>query len=222
MKKSIKRSLVISGILFTLFLVWLFLVLKVDVRAIGPIDSVVGLATLNEYVWNFIGVTMVWYHITDILGLVGIFIVFIFALLGLFQLIKRKSVFKVDLDILVLGFYYLMIVILYILFEVCIVNYRPVLIDNCLEASFPSSHTLMMCFVVGSAMIQYKRRIKNKLVLKLVNCGSMIVLSVTVIGRLLSGVHWFSDIVGGLLLGGVMVYSYYACVLFVWENKINL
>ena len=71
-------------------------------------------------------------------------------------------------------------------------------------------------------MIQYKRRIKNKLVLKLVNCGSMIVLSVTVIGRLLSGVHWFSDIVGGLLLGGAMVYSYYACVLFVWENKINL
>lgn len=207
-----KRNFTATGILFALFGLLTLLVLKVDVQPIGPNSSTIGLATINQLIWNLTGENIIWYHITDWLGLVGIFTAFSFAVFGLIQLIKRKSLLKVDPDIYILGAFYILVIVCYCFFEINIVNYRPVLMNGYLEASYPSSHTMIICCLMGTAMLQFKSRIKNKIVLRIVNTISMAIIIVTVIGRLISGVHWFSDIIGGLLLSGALIMLYYSCV----------
>ena len=91
---------------------------------------------------------MVIYTITDWLGLVPIFICLIFAGIGLAQLIQRKSLFRVDYDIIVLGIYYIIVIFGYLIFEMIPINYRPVLIDGFMEASYPSSTTLLVLSVM--------------------------------------------------------------------------
>lgn len=207
-----KRNFTATGILFALFGLLTLLVLKVDVQPIGPNSSTIGLATINQLIWNLTGENIIWYHITDWLGLAGIFTAFGFAVFGLVQLIKRKSLLKVDPDIYILGAFYILVIVCYCFFEINIVNYRPVLMNGYLEASYPSSHTMIICCLMGTAMLQFKSRIKNKIVLRIVNTISMAIIIVTVIGRLISGVHWFSDIIGGLLLSGALIMLYYSCV----------
>lgn len=207
-----KRNFTATGILFALFGLLTLLVLKVDVQPIGPNSSTIGLATINQLIWNLTSENIIWYHITDWLGLAGIFTAFGFAVFGLVQLIKRKSLLKVDPDIYILGAFYILVIVCYCFFEINIVNYRPVLMNGYLEASYPSSHTMIICCLMGTAMLQFKSRIKNKIVLRIVNTISMAIIIVTVIGRLISGVHWFSDIIGGLLLSGALIMLYYSCV----------
>lgn len=212
MQKNTKRNFIITCTLFVLFGILTLLVLKVDVQPIGPNNSIIGLATINQFVWNLTGENIIWYHITDWLGFAGIFTALGFAILGLIQLIKRRSFLKVDPDIYILGAFYILVIVCYCFFEINIVNYRPVLMNGYLEASFPSSHAMVICSILGTAMLQFKNRIKNKAVLRIANILSVAVILVTVIGRLLSGVHWFSDIIAGILLSGALIMLYHSCV----------
>lgn len=136
-KKKNQKNLWMVGGLFLLFLLWTMAIQYVDVQSIGPRNSSVGFAVLNGWFHNFTGVHMSLYTITDWLGLVPIVVSLGFAILGLLQLIKRRSLFKVDSDILVLGGFYIIVFAAYLLFEMFAVNYRPVLIDGFLEASYP-------------------------------------------------------------------------------------
>ena len=212
MQKNTKRNFTITATFFILFSVFTMLVMFVDVRAIGPYGSSVGLAGVNQYVWNITGVNMIWYHITDWLGFAGIFTALGFSVLGLIQLIKRKSLKKVDADIYILGAFYILVIALYCFFETFIVNYRPVLINGYLEASYPSTHTMIICSIMGTAILQWRDRIHSKFLKITLILLSTAVIFVTVAGRLISGVHWFSDIVGGLILSGALVMLYYSCV----------
>jgi undecaprenyl-diphosphatase len=151
------------------------------------------------------------YHITDWLGLVPFVFVFGYGLLGLSQLIKRKSICKVDSDILILGGFYIAVMAVYLLFEYVVINYRPILINGLLEASYPSSTTMLVMCVMPTALIQIKSRFKNT---KLKVCFIIIITAFIlfmVIGRLISGIHWLTDIIGGALLsvGLVGLYSYF-------------
>lgn len=210
MKKNNQKNLYISLIMISLFLLWTLLIRCVDVRAIGPMASTVGFATINQFVHEFTGVNMTLYIITDWLGLVPIFLALGFALLGLFQMIKRKNLKSVDYSIFVLGGFYLVVITAYVLFETVIVNYRPTLIDGYLEPSYPSSTTLLVMTIMPTAIMQFKARINNNLLRKLVNFIITIFIIFMVIGRMISGVHWFTDIVGGAILstGLVMMYRY--------------
>ncbi len=175
-------------------------------------NSKVGFATLNGWFHELTGVHMLLYNITDWLGFVPIFIVLGFALLGLVQLIKRRSLLKVDVDILVLGGFYVIVLMAYVAFEIFVINYRPILIDGSLEASYPSSTTLMVMCVMPTALMQLNERVKTH---SLGKCLAILILVFTtfmVIGRLISGVHWFTDIVGGALLSAGLVMLYYALV----------
>ena len=212
MQKNTKRNFTITATFFILFSVFTILVMFVDVRAIGPYGSSVGLAGVNQYVWNITGVNMIWYHITDWLGFAGIFTALGFSVLGLIQLIKRKSFKKVDADIYILGAFYILVIALYCFFETFIVNYRPVLINGYLEASYPSTHTMIICSIMGTAILQWRDRIHNKPLQITLIVLSIAVIFITVAGRLISGVHWFSDIIGGLFLSGALVMLYYSCV----------
>ena len=211
MEKKNKKRLVLGASLVVAFMLWTVLVRFVDVRAIGPEGSSVGFASLNGFVHKLTGVNWFLYTITEWLGIVPIAVVLGFAILGLVQLIKRKSLWKVDHSILALGVFYIVVMAAYIFFEVVVINYRPTLIDGYLEASYPSSTTMLVMCVLPTAAMQLNARIKNIVFRR---CAIIAIVAFTafmVIGRLLSGVHWISDIIGGALLGAGLVMLYSIC-----------
>lgn len=213
MKRKVKQTLTAAGIAFAPFLLLLAAVLTVDVRPIGPEQSNIGLAGINSYVFRQLGVHLLWYQITDWLGAMAVLVAVGFALLGLWQLVRRRAIQGVDRDILALGAFYLLVVAAYLLFEVFPVNYRPILLGGRLEASFPSSHTMVVVCIMVAAMMQFQIRIKNGFARMAAQLASAAVAAVTVLGRLISGVHWFTDIVGGLLLGAALLLLYKAAIL---------
>ena len=206
-----KRNFCISTILILLAVVFTILVKVVDVKQIGVNETSIGFATLNQFVFKATGVNMIWYHITDWLGLVPIFMAMAYVLLGLVQLIKRKSLFKVNKEIIILGLFYVVVISIYIFFEKVIVNYRPILMNGFLEASYPSSHTLMTICLCGSSIIVNKKMFNNKIT-KLMNMLSLIIIFITVIGRLISGVHWFTDIIGGIFIAIALLMILYSII----------
>ena len=208
MKKVNTKKLLIAAGMLVAFVLWTAAIQIFDVQTIGPRESTVGFATINRFVHNLTGVHMSLYTITDWLGLVPFAFSFGFGLLGLVQLIKRKSLKKVDYSIRALGIFYIAVIASYILFEIIVVNYRPVLIEGILEASYPSSTTMLVMCVMPTAAIQFNARIRNKFLCRLVVLVISAFVAFMVIGRLISGVHWFTDIVGGALLsaGLVMIY----------------
>ena len=210
--KRIRKSFIVSMCLLTAFVLWTVAICFVDVRAIGPQGSSVGFAGINGYVHNLTGVHFSLYNITDWLGLVPILVCMGFGILGLTQWIRRKSICKVDHDILILGGFYIITIAAYLLFESVVINYRPVLIGGILEASYPSSTTMLVMCVMPTAIIQLKSRIKNKAVCNIASVTIIAFIAFMVIGRIISGVHWFTDIVGGALLSAGLVMMYRAIV----------
>ncbi|MBR6786525.1 MAG: phosphatase PAP2 family protein [Clostridia bacterium] len=194
------------------FLLWTAAIQFIDVQAIGPQESSVGFATINRFVHNLTGVHMLLYTITDWLGLVPLIFVIGFALLGLIQWIKRKHLLKVDYNILILGGFYIVVMVVYVLFDMLVVNYRPVLIGGILEASYPSSTTMLVMCVMPTAIIQLNARIKNNVLKRFVASAMIAFIAFMVIGRLVSGVHWFTDIIGGALLSAGLVLMYRAII----------
>lgn len=210
MKKETKKNFGIAAILLGAFVVWTAAVQLVDVQPIGPQGSTVGFATVNSWVHNLTGVHMSLYTVTDWLGLVPIAFAIGFALLGLIQWVKRKHLRQVDFSILVLGGFYLLVMAAYVLFEVFVINYRPVLINSHLEASYPSSTTMLVLCVMPTAIMQLNARIKHYVLKRCTAFGIIAFIIFMVIGRLLSGVHWFTDIVGGALLSAGLVVLYHS------------
>lgn len=204
-----KRNFLISGILLLIAITFTILVKVVDVKQIGVNNSSIGFATLNQFIFETTGVNMIWYHITDWLGLIPVFMAIVYAFIGLIQLIKRRSIFKVDKEIILLGLYYIVVIALYVFFEKVIINYRPILMNGFLEASYQSSHTLMTICICGSSILINKKLFNNKIT-KAINCLSIIIITITVVGRLISGVHWFTDIIGGILISSGLLMTFYS------------
>ena len=213
-----KRNFLISGILLLIAITFTILVKVVDVKQIGVNNSSIGFATLNQFIFETTGVNMIWYHITDWLGLIPVFMAIVYAFIGLIQLIKRRSIFKVDKEIILLGLYYIIVIALYVFFEKVIINYRPILMNGFLEASYPSSHTLMTICICGSSILINKKLFNNKIT-KVINYLSIIIITITVVGRLISGVHWFTDIIGGILISSGLLMTYYSLLSII--NKEN-
>lgn len=209
MKQINKKKLLTGLCLLAAFVLWTILLCFVDVQTIGPQESAVGFATMNRFVHNLTGVHMTLYTVTDWLGLVPFAFAAGFGLLGLWQWISRKRLFKVDSSLLVLGIFYIAVMAVYLLFEVVEVNYRPVLIEGVLEASYPSSTTMLVLCVIPTAVMQMQSRISNRVLRRIVAVALWLFVAFMVLGRLISGVHWCSDIAGGILLsaGLVMLYS---------------
>ena len=208
MKKESQRNLFLAICMLVVFLLWTVVIQFVDVQEIGPRESTVGFATINHFVHTLIGVHMSLYTITDWLGLAPLVFVMGFGTLGLIQWIKRKHLLKVDYSILVLGGFYIVVMAVYVLFEMLDVNYRPVLINGYLETSYPSSTTMLVMCVMPTAIMQFNARIKNDILKRCVSYTIIAFIVFMVIGRLISGVHWFTDIVGGALVSAGLVLMY--------------
>lgn len=208
MTKETKIGLGMAIGLLAAFGLWTAAVCGVDVQPIGPGGSMVGFATLNGCVHRMTGVHLWLYVVTDWLSLVPVGFVAGFGLLGLGQWISRKHVLKVDYSILVLGGFYLLVLAMYILFETVVINYRPVLIDGRLEASYPSSTTMLVLCVMPTTAMQLRQRMEDGRGKRWAICLINAYTTLMVVGRLVSGVHWCSDIIGGALLSAGLVMLY--------------
>ena len=207
--KRIRKNFITSVSLLTAFVLWTVAICFVDVQAIGPQGSSVGFGTINQFFHHLTGVNFELYTLTDWLGLVPIGVAFSFAILGLVQWIKRRKIAKVDRNLLALGGFYITVLAVYFLFETVVINYRPVLIGGYLEVSYPSSTTLLVMCVMPTAMMQLGSRIKNKIFRRCVLLIIALFIAFMVIGRLVSGVHWLTDIIGGALVSAGLVIMYH-------------
>lgn len=218
MKKG-KRELLSGFVLLLGFAVWTILIQTIDVKPWGVNSTDIGFSTLNTAFFKLSGVHLSLYVITDWLGLVPLAVCFAFGIMGLGQLIKRKSILRVDRDILILGGYYILVILGYLAFEMIPINYRPILIDGYMESSYPSSTTLLVLCVMPTLVEQINRRAKIPAV-KIVTTVAVTVFSAfMVVGRLLSGVHWLTDILGAVLLSLGLFCLYKGLVLLCTNAK---
>ena len=208
MERKTKTQFIIGTALLVVFILYTMSLTFVDIQPIGPQDSLVAYSSINKTIHELFGVNMMLYNITDWAGVVAIFIAIGFAVLGLVQWIKRKSILKVDSSILVLGVFYILVFGAYVFFEFIVINRRPILINGILEASYPSSTTMLAMCVLPTAMMQFNRLIKNKKNRNTVNILCGLFTAFMVIGRLVCGVHWFTDILGGIIFSIAMILLY--------------
>ena len=189
----------IFGFLFVIFSLWIRLF---DVQPVGPEGSSIGFAALNVAVHDFFGMHIFWYKLTQALGLLAIAVAGVFAVTGLVQLIQRKSLLKVDKKILMLGVIYILVILLYALFEKVPFNYRPVVLDSAegLEPSYPSTHTMLILTIFGTAVAVLGDYIKNAKLVLLLKIVCLVIMALTIVGRPVCGVHWFTDIAGGVII----------------------
>ena len=207
-----KRRSITAAVMFAIFAIYTVAVKTVDVQAIGPMGSKVGFASVNGMMHEELNVSMLCVQVSDILGYLALALVAFFGLFGLWQLVRRRSLLKVDHDILALGGLYAVVLAFYIFFEKVVINYRPVILEEGLEASYPSSHTMLAVCVLLSAALQAHWRIKDDKPRNAAKAVCCLWATLLVELRFKSGIHWFTDIVGGLLLSLALVYSYYAVV----------
>lgn len=211
MKKDRNWKWKLASLLYILFGLFTLMVAKVDVKPIGPEGSTVGFAGINGFLAEKTGVNEFWYEFTNLLGIVSILVALGFAALGLWQLVKGKQIRKVDVSLIYLGVFYMVLLMCYLGFEEYVINYRPVILDGKLEASYPSSHTMLVVCIMSTAVMQIQAlwpdRKRLYILSKIVASGISLA---TVTGRILSGVHWFTDILGALLLSAALVVSYWA------------
>ena len=217
-----KKKFITAAVCFGLFLLLILLVKVVDVADVEAVPGTrIGLSKLNMAIHEQFGEHLGWYKVTNVLGYLAILIALCFAAIGGLQLIYRRSILKVDKEILLLGCLYIVTVVFYVFFEKVIVNYRPMLLPGGEgpEASFPSSHTMLSCVILGSGLLMVKKYAKkNKTVQLVLTVVFAVMLALIVAGRLLSGVQWFTDILGGVLLSAALLNAYEGC-LKLWKKK---
>lgn len=225
MKLSLKKKssllFLISAALFALFVIFTVLVAfcgKATVTYNEKISSEVGFAGINQAVFKAIGENPFWYDFTEFLGMIALCIAGIFALIGLFQLATHKRFWAVDRELFLLGVFYVLVALFYVLFKFIVVNYRPVLVGGALEASYPSSHTMLACCIFVTAPFACGHCMESRVTYLTISVLCFFFALITVIGRLLSGVHWLTDIVGALLLSASLILLYIAALTLLYEK----
>ena len=214
-KKSAGISFAAAIIAAVLFLVWTALLLTVDLHPSGPCDSVVGLSGLNEYMLGIQksvpdNIQNIFYNASEMIGTLSLAVMAAFAFFGVVQLVKRKSLKKIDLNLYFLAALYALMLALYVFFEMVVVNCRPILVEGVLEASYPSSHTVLTACVMFSAAFILCGYMKGRALRVIINVSALVLSLVTFAGRFLSCVHWFSDIIGAILLSAALVALFFA------------
>lgn len=217
-RKEIK-DLVIGLFTVIAFVFWTLMIKSIDVRSVGINGTDIGFADLNVLIHSSVGVNMTLYNITDWMGFVPVIICILFGFIGFIQLVKRRSLFKVDYDIIVSGVYYIIIILLYLFFEMYPINYRPILINGYMEASYPSSTTLLVLSVMPTFVFLINRRLKNGIIKNIILNITIIFSVFTVIGRIISGVHWITDIIGSVLISTGLFFIYKSTVFIIDKNK---
>ena len=207
MKKN-KKFLIFGGVAFFVAILFTILVKFVDVAKAGATLTEVGFSKFNSAIFDFFAPSDIMYKITNYVEYLVLLTAAGYATYGLVQLLKYKKITKIDRGILALGGLFLAVILCYVIFEKLAINYRPVWIDGELEASFPSSHTMItLCICAGIVLLNRTFYAENKK-LKSLNYALIFLAAFIVFGRFLSGVHWATDIIGGILWATTLIFFY--------------
>jgi len=224
MNKDIKRmcirnNAIISGLMIVCSFLFTYVSGHFDVGFVGEAPAEVGFSSVNAFFYKF-GYHKFFYSVSSVLGLTAFVVMAFFAFIGVYQLIKGKSLKKVDGEIYIMGGFYVLVLMVYAFFEKVIINYRPYIIDaeEGLEASYPSSHTMLAVCVFASAIVLFPKYIKSKNHVVILTLASIALMVLIVLCRLFSGVHWFTDIVGGLLISTTL-FSIFTLVLSIFKYR---
>ena len=209
MKRVPKESLRTALLMTLAAVLATILAAVVDVQPVGVEGTKLGFATINTDFFARHGQNETFYKLSKYAGYICFATAAGFAVFFLIQLIQRKSLSKVDRNLSVLIMLYILTASLYLLFDkVLIINYRPVIRDKGLESSFPSTHVMIAWVVMVSAVDQWNIYIKNEnLKIAAIAC-SLLVMLVVIVARMFSGVHWLTDILGGILIGDMLIAWY--------------
>lgn len=186
--------LAMAIVLCVVFVVFTLIVALVDVDQVG-------LSHVNQFFWQHCGKNIVWERITDWLGYLVILAMISVVVWQIVQWVCRKSLRRVDSNLLLLDFIFGCLVVIYLFFEIIVINYRPELENGVAKASYPSSHTMLFMTVLPLLVWQVWHYVKSKPLCVVLTVVLSILLMMGVVGRLLSGVHWFTDILAGMIVG---------------------
>ncbi|MFA6784523.1 MAG: phosphatase PAP2 family protein [Sphaerochaeta sp.] len=203
-----KRYRMWAVILLVLFLGLIGALLSVDVQYVGAGGTSLGLARMNTWLLGVLGTHVWWYELSEWLGVLSLLVVGGFGILALAQMIQRRSLKKIDSSLYVLFLFYVLLAFLYGFFEMFVINYRPFV----LEPSFPSSHILLVVFVMGSTCVLLPHMMSSGRKTLLLQGLCLLVAVSTIVGRLLSGVHWSTDILGAVILAASLVLFFAAVI----------
>ncbi len=182
-----------------------------DRQSIGLEGTSVGFATLNGAFASRFGYNPAMDLVSDIMMYIAFVVVISFAVMGLLRLLRTKSISGVGKVLIGLGILYAVVAVIYVAFGKIPINYRPVIKpdETELETSFPSTHTLVICSVMGSAILAWDRLISDRRLVNVLRILALVVMVVGVCARALAGVHWLSDIAAGILFSLTLI-SFYA------------
>lgn len=219
----VEKGLIVRGAcLLAGFVVFTLLLTVMDKRPVGPEGSYVGFATINDWFFRLTGVHRFLYVFTKILGYLSILTAVGFMGFTAAQFVRRgMDLRRVDQKLLLLMALYAATFVCYVLFEIVVVNCRPVLnADGRLDASYPSTHTLLALCVFGSLPPQLVRFLKGqRRILFGARIATYVLLGATVLGRLFCGWHWLTDVIGGILLAGSLLSFYYGLLAGIRSKK---
>lgn len=207
-KTRVSPLLIVGAAFFCLFIVFTILVKTVDVTYFPTEETTIGFSSLNLTVFQALGTNDLSFEVSEVMGLLILTAPVFFAFLAFSQWVKRKSLLKIDHDLWILFATYALTIAFYALFEIIVINYRPILVNDLIEASYPSSHTLLAIVIGGTSFLEVKNRMKWVwLKVSLMVLLSFLTVAIPML-RLLSGVHWLTDIIAGILLGTSMLFLY--------------
>lgn len=175
--------------------------------ALVDVDQV-GLSHLNQFFWRAWGRSSFWEQVTDWIGYLMILAIIGLVVWQIAQWIVRKSLHHVDKNLLLLDLIFGCLIVVYLFFEIVVVNYRPELENGVAKASYPSSHSMLFATVIPLLIWQVWHYVHNKPWRIVFTVLLIAMMSFGLVGRLLSGVHWFTDILGGILISVSLVCLY--------------
>ena len=179
------------------FTVFTVMVMRYDVQDIGFNGAPVGFATLNGAVHALFPYDEGCFAASEYIGYFCLGIAGVNALIAFIDFIKARGFRHMHRRYILTMVLYAVVVGAYVLFEFYEVNERPV----AAEASYPSSHTLLALCVLYSEIVllgHSARRLRLWAdILRMLFVALMVAM---VFMRLLSGVHWLTDICGSILL----------------------
>lgn len=153
---------------------------------------------------------MNWARITDIILISSILSLSVFAILGLCQLFSRKSIKKVDRSLLAMFIPLILMAVAYFVFNHFLIwNVRP---NGSGEASFPSSHVMVVSTIFFCIALILPQYIHSKLACASLNLLMLLLIVFTAIGRVVSNMHWMSDVFGALAFSAIFAFVYFLII----------
>ena len=202
-----KKKFLVAGIFTGLFACLAIMLKTINVNVDPITGSEIGLADINRGVFDKFGASKTWDTVSDVLIAISIVVAVVFVTIGVMQLVKRKKLNKVDRELYTLAGLYGLTALLYVVFEkIIVINYRPILVEGGkMEASFPSTHTMVSCVILWSATILISKYIKNVKLSRALQVICVLMPIMIGVGRILAGMHWFTDVLGAMLLSAALV-----------------